>query len=110
VYYCVGVSNINISVNTSTTNNSILVVWDPASSHYCGKVLYYQIEISSNKHIDISNHIIYVRDLEAMFFDLKKGIEYNVSVIPFNRIGAGLPVTTLTSGLYCILHIFTFIA
>ena len=68
-----------------------MVTWDAANSPYCG-VLYYIVMISSDEHSNIMNDTVNVTDLSmltATFYNLRNDTNYNVTVTPFNRVGAG---------------------
>jgi len=70
---------------------SLTVVWDPASSPYCGGVLYYQVVIT-----DGEKPLIYVTtaELSVPFSDLMGNRAYNISVVAVNRAGNGITGVT----------------
>ena len=95
ILYSAGVSNVRVLADIPRIDALVVVIWDPAHSPYCGEVLYYQVVISSDEHVDISNSIVNVTDLNklsAVFTGLMNNTVYNVSVTPYNRIGGGLSV------------------
>ena len=84
--------------NTSTTN--IKVIWNAAASPYCGRILYYVANISSDKHSDIVNDTINVTLSTASdnvftitFSNLRNDTNYDVAVFAVNSEGDGMPTT-----------------
>ena len=104
-YVCLGVANLT---NTTYTPNIINVTWDPASSPYCGEVLYYQVVISSDGHCNIVNDTIRAMNLSATFSNLKSNTTYIITVSAVNRATVGLSeminvATAISSGyLLCV--------
>ncbi|XP_065915112.1 uncharacterized protein [Dysidea avara] len=95
-----GVANLT---NTTYTPNIINVTWDPASSPYCGEVLYYQVVISSDGHCNIVNDTIRAMNLSATFSNLKSNTTYIITVSAVNRATVGLSeminvATAISSG------------
>ena len=100
ILYSAGVSNVRVIADIPRINALVVVTWDPARSPYCGEVLYYQVVISSDEHVNIPNSVVDVTDLNklsAVFTGLMNNTLYNISVTPYNRIGGGHPVTKVVT-------------
>ena len=91
--YCSFLSGITHLINTTYKSDLIIVTWDPASSPYCGEVLYYQVVISSDEHTDIPNNIVNTTGLTTPFLDLRDSTVYTITVTGVNRAGSGRTVS-----------------
>ena len=92
----IGVTNLKLmeTFDSCTNETNITVTWDAATSPYCGRVLYYMVMISSDEHSNIVNDIVNVTSpLTATFSNLMNGTNYNITVTPYNRGGAGMTTT-----------------
>jgi len=85
----------------NSSQSMVNVTWDPASSSYCGEVLYYQVVISSVEHCSIEGNTMYVTGSPATFFNLRDNTSYTVTVSAINRARVGMPeminITTAVS-------------
>ena len=90
-------SGVNQLTNTTYRPEVIIVTWDPASSPYCGEVLYYRVAISSDEHTNIPNNIVNTTCLTTTFLDLKSNTTYVITVNAFNRAGSGIGVSVTVS-------------
>jgi len=84
VFFISGMLNLR---NTTFKVTSLTITWDPASSFYCGGLIYYQVVISYGGQL-VSN--ITTTGLNATFNNLMGGTAYNVTVIATNRAGNGI--------------------
>ena len=87
-------------LTTTTYSSSIIAItWDPASSPYCGEVLYYQVVISSDEHVNIPNDIVNVTCLTTTFLGLRSNTTYAITVAAVNRAGRGIVarITVMTA-------------
>ena len=86
-YFNSGVTHLT---NTTYRLDLIIVTWDPASSPYCGEVLYYQVVISSDEHVNIPNDIVNATCLAVTFLDLRSNTTYTITVAAVNKAGIGM--------------------
>ena len=82
-------SGITQLTNTTYKSDLIVVTWEPASSPYCGEVLYYQVVISSDEHVNIANNIVSTIGLTATFLNLRNNTFYTITVTAVNKAGSG---------------------
>ena len=92
-------SGVTLLTNTTYKSDLIIVTWDPASSSYCGEVLYYQVVISSDEHVNILNDVVNVTCLTATFLGLRSNTTYTITVAAVNQAGSGImtQITVITA-------------
>ncbi|XP_065914777.1 low-density lipoprotein receptor-related protein 5-like isoform X2 [Dysidea avara] len=83
-------SGVTHLTNTTYRLDLIIVTWDPASSPYCGEVLYYQVVISSDEHVNIPNNIVNATCLAVTFLGLRSNTTYTITVAAVNKAGIGM--------------------
>ena len=83
-----GVTNLR---NTTNSEDTITIIWDAATSPYCGGILYYIVMISSDEHSNIMNDIVNVTSpLTTTFSNLRNDTYYVVRVTTvYSRLGDG---------------------
>ena len=86
-------SGVTLLTNTTYKSDLIIVTWDPASSPYCGEVLYYQVVISSDGYVNITNNVVNTTSLTATFLDLRSSKLYTITVTAVNKAGSGRTVS-----------------
>ena len=94
--YCSFLSGIAHLTNTTYKSDLIIVTWNPASSPYCGEVLYYQVVISSDEHTDIPTDFVNTTGLTTTFLNLRNSTFYTITVTDVNRAGSGRTVSITT--------------
>ena len=91
-----GVTNLR---NTTNTNSTITVQWDPANASFCGgNILKYYVTISYNNGSLVDNGFTELR--RFMFNDLMNNTNYVIAVLANNVAGNGAATTLIvtTSG------------
>ena len=98
MYVCINTGVLNLRSSRQTTN-SITVVWDPADSPNCGRVLYYIVTIV-NLNDTTDRNTTELSGLTVEFSNLTNDTSYDITVAAVNRAGTGqisaLPVSTLS--------------
>ena len=90
MFLCSGITHLT---NTTYKSDLIIVTWNPASSPYCGEVLYYQVVISSDEHVNITNNAVNTTSLTTTFLDLRSNTTYAITVAAVNRAGVRMHVS-----------------
>ena len=90
-------SGVTHLINTTYRPDLIMVTWDPASSPYCGEVLYYKVVISSDEHVNIPNDIVNVTCLTATFLGLRSNTTYTITVAAINKAAVGMGVSVIVN-------------
>ena len=77
----------------STNATNVIVTWTNATSPYCGGVLYYMIQLSSDSMIIDNHNVTDLSSLTVTFRNLRNNENYEVAVTAGNRVGAGMTIT-----------------
>ena len=77
----------------STNATNVIVTWINATSLYCGEVLYYMVQLSSDNIIIDDRNVTDLSSLTVKFRNLSNNANYEVAVTAGNRVGVGMTIT-----------------
>ena len=75
----------DLNIKTDVEHDSITVMWDAASSRYCGGIVYYLVELVSV--VQRNRMTRTTTKLSVEFGNLEAETEYTVNVTAFNNAG-----------------------
>jgi len=88
-----------LNIINSSNATMLNVTWSPASSDYCGGIVYYLVEILLRGQLVRS---ITTNMSNYTFDNLTNEVVYTIRVTPFNSAGNGMPETinAMSTGMY----------
>ena len=76
----------------STNATNVIVTWTNATSPYCGGVLYYMVQLSSDSMIIDDRNVTDLSSLTVTFRNLRNNANYEVTVTAGNSVGVGMTI------------------
>ena len=78
----------------STNATNVIVTWTNATSPYCGGVLYYMVQLSSDNMIIDDLNVTNLSSLTVTFRNLRNNTDhiYEVAVTAGNSVGVGITI------------------